>query len=331
MLVIMNIGSAISRKGASYVMILLIIFSGHLVSAQESCDCPAVWDCTACTSGITSLSLKYNASGNAAVAIKIDDQVATIFDRSVDPGDTITINGSLASGKFAGNKLSIQEDGIFTIAIILSCDNLFVKSAFGNFIVVSGASKNGGTLCCDPATLERVPPVFSECPADITGHAGTSGVVPVYWRVPLASDVCGEPRVVSTHSPGDVFPLGSTNVVYTATDRSGNISTCSFQVNVTEEIDLEPTTIITPDGDGINDKWLLPDIEKYPDNQVTVVDRWGSVIFARTGYNNESVVWDGRNTSGAIVPTGTYFYAITVRAAGSTVDKRGFVELIRAR
>ncbi len=328
----MTIRSAIRRKFPLCLIAFLITFAGYDVSAQESCDCPAIWDCSPCTDGITSLSLKYAATGTSAVSIKVEDQHASVFDASISPGDTIVLNGSLSNGRFAGNKLFIEENGVLKTTLNISCSTpLYVKSVFGDFILIGGTTRTGGSLCCDPATLERVPPVFAECPDDITQRSGAATEMPVYWRVPVASDECGEPRVVSTHEPGDLFPIGSTEVVYTATDRSGNTATCSFQVNVNPELDLELTTVLTPDGDGINDEWLLSDIDKYPDNQVTVVDRWGSVIFTASGYDNEKVVWTGRNTSGTVVPTGTYFYAITVRLGTSTVEKRGFLELIRPR
>ncbi len=47
----------------------------------------------------------------------------------------------------------------------------------------------------------------------------------------------------STHEPGDVFPVGTTTVTYTATDGSGNTSTCSFDVTVTDD---EDPTITCP-------------------------------------------------------------------------------------
>ncbi|HRI26426.1 MAG TPA: HYR domain-containing protein [Chitinophagales bacterium] len=49
--------------------------------------------------------------------------------------------------------------------------------------------------------------------------------------------------ITSTHQPGDIFQLGNTTVVYTATDGAGNTSTCSFVVTV---IDEELPTLTCP-------------------------------------------------------------------------------------
>jgi gliding motility-associated-like protein len=132
----------------------------------------------------------------------------------------------------------------------------------------------------------------------------------------------------SSHAPGDYFGLGTTIVEYKATDSDGNSSTCTFSVTVDyDEVQFEMVRIITPDGDGINDQWVLGNIEKFNDNKVTIVDRWGSVIFSARGYNNEDVIWRGTNSGGVTLPTGTYFYTISVRIGPALVEKKGFVEL----
>ncbi|OWY21861.1 hypothetical protein B6N25_08390 [Sphingobacteriales bacterium TSM_CSS] len=50
-------------------------------------------------------------------------------------------------------------------------------------------------------------------------------------------------NITSTHQPGDIFPLGNTTVVYTATDGAGNTTTCSFVITV---IDEELPTLTCP-------------------------------------------------------------------------------------
>jgi hypothetical protein len=59
------------------------------------------------------------------------------------------------------------------------------------------------------------------------------------------------------------------------------------------------------------------------------VDRWGGVVFNGSNYDNQNVVWQGTNRSGDKVPTGTYFYTISVRYGTEMIEKSGFIELIR--
>ena len=92
---------------------------------------------------------------------------------------------------------------------------------------------------------------------------------------------------------------------------------------------IEISQIVTPDGNAQNDEWILENIENFADNKVVIVDRWGGVIYTASGYNNETVVWKGNNRNGDLVPTGTYFYTISVRYGPSVFEKTGFIELIR--
>ncbi len=173
-------------------------------------------------------------------------------------------------------------------------------------------------------------PVFSNCSNDINVKAGESGEVVVDWEKPIATVQCGDVSYTSTHEPGSKFSIGTTKVKYEAFDESGDRTVCSFNVNVSyEEVVLDISKVITPDGDGINDAWILAGIEKFKNNEVTIVDRWGGLIYHASGYNNEGIVWDGVNRNGAIVPTGTYFYTIEVQFRDTRVEKRGFIELIR--
>ena len=92
------------------------------------------------------------------------------------------------------------------------------------------------TLCTFTVTVRDIlAPVTATCPASISvsTDAGTCGAA-VGWMVPAFTDNCGVVAVTSTHTPGDVFPLGTTMVTYTATDAAGNVGTCSFSVTVAD-------------------------------------------------------------------------------------------------
>jgi gliding motility-associated-like protein len=173
-------------------------------------------------------------------------------------------------------------------------------------------------------------PVISGCPGDILARAGESGEVSVTWQAPTATAQCGSVSLTSSHIPGALFAVGTTPVEYKAIDDSGNTTLCTFNVIVSfEELTFDIVKVVTPDGDGINDEWIVSNIEKFSSNNVVIVDRWGSVIYRASGYNNNTVVWKGVNSSGALVPTGTYFYVIKVDFSDKQVERSGFIELIR--
>lgn len=191
---------------------------------------------------------------------------------------------------------------------------------------------NNVTTCTFQVVVQDiVPPVISNCPGDITlATSSESGTAVVDWTPPTATDECTLISFLPTHNPGDIFPTGTTTVTYTATDKSGNITTCSFSVKVgMEETPLDITQLVTPDGNGSNDTWLIGNIEKYPANKVIVVDRWGSVIYTTTGYDNVKNVWNGESQKGGLVPTGTYFYTLSIHSGATVTERKGFIEVVR--
>ncbi|MFN8436945.1 MAG: gliding motility-associated C-terminal domain-containing protein [Cytophagales bacterium] len=62
--------------------------------------------------------------------------------------------------------------------------------------------------------------------------------------------------------------------------------------------------VFTPNGDGKNEYLYVDNLKSYPSNNVTVVNRWGQIVFKQQNYNND---WDGDN-----LPAGTYFYILKV-------------------
>ncbi len=102
--------------------------------------------------------------------------------------------------------------------------------------------------------VDNTPPVISNCPTDITfysedGNSLNCGQL-VNWNEPTAADNCELTGFTSNIEPGDEFPLGETTVTYTATDASGNSSTCTFKVTV---IDNTPPAIATCPGNQTED------------------------------------------------------------------------------
>ena len=177
----------------------------------------------------------------------------------------------------------------------------------------------------NPTALE----VF-ECPEDIVVETDDSGRAEITWTEPTAQSSCTTFETSQTHRPGDTFAEGTTTVTYEFIDTFQNVVTCSFDVTVSiRDIEFDIPKLLTPNNDGNNDEWILEGIENFPDNEVLIVDRWGGEIFKKTGYDNQRIVWDGTNQNGKIVPTGTYFYYISVKTNDSTQKQQGFIEIIQ--
>jgi|GEM_PF-4341943 len=86
-------------------------------------------------------------------------------------------------------------------------------------------------LCSFNVTVQGVGNSITNCPTDInhvlTGNECSQSVT---WTAPVFNSLCTVTSVSSTHQPGDVFQLGTTQVVYTATLSDGTTMTCDFNV-----------------------------------------------------------------------------------------------------
>jgi gliding motility-associated-like protein len=88
---------------------------------------------------------------------------------------------------------------------------------------------------------------------------------------------------------------------------------------------IEIPRIISPNGDGIDDTWIIPDIDQYPDAHIQVFDMYGRRIFMVNGdYSN---TWDG-TYGGRQLPVGRYFYIIDFKSS-DLQPLHGAVTIIR--
>ncbi len=102
----------------------------------------------------------------------------------------------------------------------------------------------------------------------------------------------------------------------------------SVKFNVSQASDCRIPTIITPNGDGYNDIFVIPphclnNSDGPPDNEVTIFNQWGDQVFHKKDYQND---WDG-TYNGQPLPAGTYFFV--VKLPGDSAPRTGFVLIQR--
>jgi gliding motility-associated-like protein len=80
---------------------------------------------------------------------------------------------------------------------------------------------------------------------------------------------------------------------------------------------LQAYNIITPDGDGKNDTFVVDNATLYPNNELAVFNRWGREVYRRKNYDN---LWNGGDLG-----AGTYYYLFT--ANGQSF--KGWFEIVK--
>lgn len=84
----------------------------------------------------------------------------------------------------------------------------------------------------------------------------------------------------------------------------------------------------SPNNDGFNDTFFLPDLVGFSNLSIQVVSQWGQLVYENRAYQND---WDGIANkgpgSGKKLPSGTYYYVIAV--GGTDTKATGFVFISR--
>ncbi|XP_072014221.1 hyalin-like [Amphiura filiformis] len=117
-------------------------------------------------------------------------------------------------------------------------------------VVYTFTDQDGNSATCEFSLSfiimgDEIPPEITRCPSPATYVIpfGTQSR-PVFWTEPTASDNSGSPvTVVRTHQPGSEFSEGTSEVVYTFRDQSGNEAVCRFTVTIVVEEDTTPPII----------------------------------------------------------------------------------------
>ncbi|MCB0400725.1 MAG: HYR domain-containing protein, partial [Flavobacteriales bacterium] len=181
-----------------------------------------------------------DASGNFATCT----QVVTVIDNELP---TITCPGNITVNNDAG-----MCDAVVTYTTPVGSDNctgvtttmtsgLASGAAFpvGTTTVtytVTDASSNVDSCSFTVTVIDAELPTIT-CPANITvGNTPGSCSAVVNYTTPVGSDNC--PGVTTTLTAGlasgSTFPVGTTTVMYTVTDASSNVDSCSFTVTVAD-------------------------------------------------------------------------------------------------
>jgi gliding motility-associated-like protein len=111
----------------------------------------------------------------------------------------------------------------------------------------------------------------------------------------------------------------------------------SITLPVTDTTDCDVTIDIpdgfSPNGDLVNDVFVIDNIEYYSKNHFTILNRWGNIVYETDGYMN---TWDGRSQAnfkigGEDLPTGTYFYILDLGEDIEGMERyyKGFIFLNR--
>ena len=205
---------------------------------------------------------------------------------------------------------NLQEgDNIFLWTVTLGSCSTVVQVTITRGTSITAFAGTDLTICESTITLNATNPQF--------GFG--------FWRTFTPGVVIDNTSAAITGASN--LQLG--NNIFLWTVISGNCRD-SAAINIFRKDSLDCLSIIrlptafSPNNDGFNDVYLIKGLFDFPDNSLTIFNRWGVVVYESNGYRND---WDGRGLDNVPVTDGTYFAILRVRSTGEVF--KSYIDLRR--
>jgi gliding motility-associated-like protein len=232
-----------------------------------------------------------------------------------DPNSTLawSVSGGSIVGDSVGSEINVDWSGTSTATVYLTQTN-----SIGCVSQPASMSVNVFPLPVAEFVGDSAP--FSFTLYSFTDSSvGNNGVSSWAWDF-------GDGSTSSQQDPYHLYDgPGTYSVQLVVTNENGCVDTIEYDVTINEGLVISNT--FTPNGDGINDYFMLPNsgITEY---HIQILNRWGTMVYESDA---PSVTWDGKTRAGLEVPPGTYFYIINAKAGDNDHSSQGYVELLRDR
>ena len=301
-----------------------------IVGSITPSNCSVIWSGPSILSGINSLTPVVNSPGLYSITITDNISGCTSTENvQIDPPTPINItqliinsascfggsNGSITVN--TDNSLNVQYAWTPSVSTSQIANNLVSGTYFITVTNEDGCidDTSGFVSEATPIVLFVADSIISECLEEngsITMNAsGGQGSYSYVW-----SD--GQNGATLSGIDG-----GSYTVILT--DNAGCIENATVILPCIPLIPIIIPQFISPNNDGKNDVWLIQNLDFYPDNKVTVYNRWGNIVFEAEPYNND---WNGHyhGTSLDSLPAATYFYVVDTKKK-SQEPYTGYLEI----
>lgn len=331
--------------------------SANIIGATTPCSIPTYTPLSACGGGSTDFSLTsaIALNPNTTYYFQVD---GNLFGAGVTQPAAcdfeITISGTgveqtmpIASINATNTVLCSSDSEIVTSTISNASDTVNFNWYFNNVLLTSSPTQStydAATLtgtgylklifesdanCVVSDTTDSI--YFEVTP--ISANAGPDKFIAVGGQTTIDGSGDGIPEwtpgisLTSTSTFTPIATPAATTTYFLTVTNGACVATDSVNVFVGEVITIY--TSFTPNGDDINDKWIIRNSSEFDGMQVWVYDRSGQEVFYSSGYSLEEKWWDGSfKNEGDPLPASTYFYVIDLKEGENPIFK-GSVTIIR--
>jgi|GEM_PF-6392521 len=273
--------------------------------------------------GTVSLSNNYNLTYQSANLL-INKTLLTVT--ANNSARCYSVSNPIFGLSYSGFKYTDNENSLTTKPTVSTIAN--VGSAAGNYDLVplGGVSANydfsytKGTLTINPLPVNVI--VSSKGTSISKGETTVltvnSNNGTTYSWASANGMVSGQNTAALT-----VRPMQTTTYTVTVRNAAGCESIAAITIEVQDDYIVQAENFITPNGDGVNDTWVVKNIDAYPNHTLSIYDRSGKELYKVRNYKND---WDG-NFNGMPLTGGTYYYIIRFDQNPRVV--KGFITVVR--
>jgi gliding motility-associated-like protein len=262
-----------------------------------------------------------SAVGNATTSLTV---TATTSDATA----TLTVNGTTVGSGTPSGPIDLQVGAnVITVKVtaqsgLTTTYTITVARAASSIALLTNLTISSGVLT----------PAFDTNTFNYTATVDNS--TSEIKLTPTAADPNATIKIngisVNSGSASGLFNLAiGANTITTVVTAVDGTTTQSYTIVVTrnalQQDVVLANNILTPDGDGKNDTWMVKNIQLFPNNTVTVYDHSGRVVYTKKGYTND---WNG-TFSGAPLNEDTYYYFIDLGPGERKV--KGYITVIKKR
>ncbi len=175
----------------------------------------------------------------------------TIKPTIVCPSDVTQNTGVTCSASYTLPNATATDNCTASNKITILADyNLNIYNTGTRVVTFTAADSSGNKATCQAKVTVKdiiLPSITFNLPngnsKQVTIQAGSNSCDAIFdWITPTVNENCKLDTVYSNIKPNSVFPLGTTTVIYTAKDKSGNVAVDSFKVTVIDNEKPQPNS-----------------------------------------------------------------------------------------
>lgn len=131
----------------------------------------------------------------------------------------------------------------------------------------------------------------------------------------------GDGTTSTQQNPKHGFPkVDDYEVLLVVTSAEGCVDSVMYTIPIFDD-NLTCPNVITPNGDGINEYFVIENLEYYMERKLQVYNRWGKKVYENNNYMND---WDGQGLA-----DGTYFFVLQYGGRLESGEFKGSLTILR--